>query len=88
MKAEVVSTKQPLLTISVILKGASRWLYLTEKVPCVIQIAHVISLLQKQHPPFTYEVIVVDDGSKDKTTEVIILNLFFWKYVPKSSIFT
>nr|NP_001038819.1 dolichyl-phosphate beta-glucosyltransferase [Danio rerio]AAI22260.1 Asparagine-linked glycosylation 5 homolog (yeast, dolichyl-phosphate beta-glucosyltransferase) [Danio rerio]AAI64125.1 Alg5 protein [Danio rerio] len=25
---------------------------------------------QKENPPFTYEVIVVDDGSKDKTTEV------------------
>ncbi|TNN23360.1 Dolichyl-phosphate beta-glucosyltransferase [Liparis tanakae] len=25
---------------------------------------------QKQQPSFTYEVIVVDDGSKDKTTEV------------------
>lgn len=31
----------------------------------------LISSLQKQQPSFTYEVIVVDDGSKDKTTEVI-----------------
>lgn len=29
--------------------------------------------LQKQHPSFTYEVIVVDDGSRDKTTEVGLL---------------
>lgn len=30
----------------------------------------VFYVTQKTNPSFTYEVIIVDDGSKDKTTQV------------------
>lgn len=58
-------------------RGASRWQHSTWKVLVVT----VLSSLQKLNPSFTYEVIVVDDGSKDKTTEVIIWNLFFGRFL-------
>lgn len=54
--------------------------------PLVKLTASVVFSLQKQNPSFTYELIVVDDGSKDKTTEVIILNIFS-EYVIRNFIF-
>lgn len=35
----------------------------------------VTVLLQKQTPSFTYELIVVDDGSQDRTSEVVIFQM-------------
>ena len=34
-------------------------------------------VFQKSKPNFTYEVIVVDDGSKDKTSEVSLYGLMY-----------
>lgn len=40
--------------------------YLRNGMKCVIS----VFIFKKRDPSFTYEVIVVDDGSKDKTTKV------------------
>ena len=33
---------------------------------------------QTSDPSFTYEVLIVDDGSKDITTEVLNISLFYY----------
>jgi len=41
----------------------------------VIKVVRLIAFFfKKQKPSFTYEIIVVDDGSKDATSEVSELN--------------
>lgn len=37
----------------------------------------IFQLLKKKDPKFTFEIIVVDDGSKDKTSNVKFMFYFF-----------
>ena len=39
-----------------------------------VNIFKLYEFLQKKNPKYTYEIIVVDDGSKDKTTQVKLMH--------------
>ena len=39
-----------------------------------VNIFKLCKFLQKKNPKYTYEIIVVDDGSKDKTTQVKLMH--------------
>ena len=41
--------------------------------------------LQQEHRSFSYEIIIVDDGSKDKTTEVCDVQIYSTDYLVLTS---